>query len=665
MTYKFKKNLALSAMLFLATAQAHAEIGQPTNFAEAYAVVETQEFETKLRAVSKQFKQAATISLLRATPSTSKLENLFKITSRSPQGDETDSLVAADLMLVKLVDTGNLPADRLTSLGEKLGGRLESFSRPGLYKLIFSDISIRSLTFALSASMGIDGITYVALDNIVYTQGGEVEIAPSDPDYPKQYHLHNVGQTGGTEDADIDAPEAWDLSTGSADVAIAVIDTGVDYNHSDLSMNIWTNPLETGLDASGNDKRINNIDDDGNGFVDDWHGWDFINGDNDPMDDNYHGTHVAGIISASTNNGTGVSGVSWKTRIVPLKFLNANGSGRLSHAIEAIDYATTLKLFATNNSWSGGGFNPALRDSIALNGTLFVAAAGNNGRDIDATPTYPASYDLPNILSVASSDHNDAKSSFSNYGLKSVDIAAPGSKILSTLPENRYGILSGTSMAAPVVAGIASLVNAHFPKSTLQEVITRVLNKGDRLANWKGVVASGARANAAASLRSTFSDIAPIGTVTAYFGTLAYIPDNWMLCDGRSVSDPDSPLVGQTIPDLRSRFVMGAGPQAPMGTTGGLIAAPLHSHQVSLTTDSVWFGRRSGNGYVNAYNPANKAASFDRSLRNLTAPNGASNPYDSHGHVGGKAFIGGATQGAGLHDNRPPFAALQFIIRVK
>jgi len=244
---------------------------------------------------------------------------------------------------------------------------------------------------------------------------------PNDPEFDQLWGLNNTGQTGGTPDADIDAPEAWEIQTGES-VLVGVIDTGVDYNHPDLINNIWTNPGEIPGDG---------IDNDGNGYIDDVHGYDFVNDDGDPWDDNSHGTHVAGTIAAQGDNNIGVSGVSWSAQIMPLKFLDSSGYGTTFDAIQAVEYATMMGVQLTNNSWGGGGYSQGLYDAIAAAGEagqLFVAAAGNSyGNNNDINPHYPSSYDLDNIISVAATDHNDQLASFSNYGAESVDIGLPES----------------------------------------------------------------------------------------------------------------------------------------------------------------------------------------------------------------------------------------------
>jgi subtilisin family serine protease len=291
---------------------------------------------------------------------------------------------------------------------------------------------------------------------------------PTDPSFGQLWGLVNTGQTvdgrSGTADADIDADLAWDVTTGSSSAVVGIIDTGVDFSHTELSGLSWINP---GEDCTG--CRTDGVDNDGNGYVDDWRGWDFVNNDNNPFDDHGHGTHVAGTIGAKANNGAGVAGINWDVRIAGLKFLGEFGGGTLADALRAIDYATQNGIRITNNSWGGGGFSQSLLDAIEAAGAaggLFVAAAGNDGSDNDATPSYPASYDSAAVISVAATDSNDGLASFSNYGTLSVDLGAPGVSIYSTLPGNTYDWWSGTSMATPHVAGAAALVKAAFPGAT-------------------------------------------------------------------------------------------------------------------------------------------------------------------------------------------------------
>ena len=337
---------------------------------------------------------------------------------------------------------------------------------------------------AVSQYRGHPAVDYIEPNYIV----NMVE-TPNDPMFSSLYGLQNTGQTGGTAGADIHATNAWDVTTGSSTVLIGVIDTGVDYAHPDLAATIWTNPGE----IAGN-----GVDDDSNGKVDDVRGWDVRNEDNDPMDDQGHGSHVSGTIGAVGNNGVGVVGVCWNVKIVPLKFLSASGSGTTADAVEAVIYATQMNLRLTSNSWGGGGFSQALFDAISdanAHGILFVAAAGNNGANTDTSPHYPSSYNLPNIIAVAATDHNDQLASFSNFGATTVDIAAPGVNILSTFPGNNYGSISGTSMATPHVAGACGLVFARFPAIGHLNAKSLLLNFADPKPNLAGKVVSGGRLN--------------------------------------------------------------------------------------------------------------------------------------------------------------------------
>lgn len=350
--------------------------------------------------------------------------------------------------------------------------------------------------------------------NYIYRASG----APNDPRFNELWGMNNTGQTGGANDADIDAPEAWDTQTGSDSTLIAVIDTGVDYNHPDLAANIWTNSGEI---------PNNGVDDDHNNYIDDIHGWDFANDDNDPLDDNLHGTHVAGTIGAVGNNGVGVAGVNWHVKIMALKFLGGDGSGTLADAISAILYAANNKARVMNNSWGGGGFSQALLDAIEYadsKGALFVAAAGNDGTNNDQTANYPSNYDAPNVIAVAAIDHNGSLAIWdlggggggscgcggsnvgapgSNFGVTTVDLAAPGKDILSTTPNNGYTKLQGTSMATPHVAGVAGLVFSQFPGWTHLQVKERLLSTVDVSSGLQGKVATGGRVNAQRALSGT------------------------------------------------------------------------------------------------------------------------------------------------------------------
>jgi len=339
---------------------------------------------------------------------------------------------------------------------------------------------------------GFEGLVkYVDLDYVVHAVA-----IPNDTSFGNLWGMNNTGQSGGTPDADIDAPEAWDIFTGSAAVRVGVIDTGIDHTHPDLAANIWANP---------NEIAGNGIDDDGNGYIDDTRGWDFVNNDNNGMDDNGHGTHCAGTIGGSGNNGQGVAGVCWNVSLIPLKFLSASGSGSISDAVEAVAYGTSIGLHLTSNSWGGGGFSQALADAIAAAdtaGILFVAAAGNSNSNNDVVANYPSNYVSPNIIAVAATTRTDARSSFSSYGLTTVDLGAPGSEIFSARPGGLYQNLSGTSMATPHVAGACALLKAFRPSLTHVEIKAAILSSVDVIPAMAGVTVSGGRLNIYNALRS-------------------------------------------------------------------------------------------------------------------------------------------------------------------
>ena len=315
------------------------------------------------------------------------------------------------------------------------------------------------------------------------------DVVPSDPLFDQQWGLLNSGQTGGLPGADIHAPAAWDLETGSSDVVVAIIDTGTDITHPDLAANIWTNP---------NEIPGNGIDDDGNGLVDDVHGYDFVNSDPDPTDDSGHGTHVSGTVAAVGNNGIGVAGVSWHARILPLKFLDATGAGSTANAVECVEYAIQNGARILNMSWGGEEFSEALELAIEdanAAGIICVAAAGNDGLSLDQFPHYPASFTAPNIVAVAASTDQDELAGFSNFGRATVALAAPGANIWSTFPNGTYASFNGTSMAAPHVSGALALLMSRFPGMSIAQMKAVLLNSADAIPALEGLVASGGRLN--------------------------------------------------------------------------------------------------------------------------------------------------------------------------
>ncbi|HXD30027.1 MAG TPA: S8 family serine peptidase [Pyrinomonadaceae bacterium] len=352
---------------------------------------------------------------------------------------------------------------------------------------------------ALDSYQKISGVTAVQ-PNFIY----HADATPNDPRFGEQYGPVRI-----------QAPQAWDVTTGSPSVVVAVIDLGVDYNHEDLAANMWRNPGEQGTDGSGNNKAANSIDDDGNGYVDDVFGVDTINHDSDPMDDGGHGTHVAGIIGAVGNNGTGVVGVNWSVRIMAIKSHDISGNGTSASVIEAFGYARKMRnrginVRVTNSSWGGApeapSYDQGLKDAIDAAGNagiLNVCAAGNANNNNDANPFYPATYDSPSIISVAASDASDNKAGFSSYGASTVDIAAPGLGVLSTY-RGSYAALSGTSMASPFVAGAAALLVSQNSYLTTPQLKSLLLSSVDPLpASWANTpVLSNGRLNVLKALQN-------------------------------------------------------------------------------------------------------------------------------------------------------------------
>src|SRR5439155_7881105 len=309
---------------------------------------------------------------------------------------------------------------------EREGSGERAGSRDGRQEILVRNLELVRLPPGASVRKTIE--TYHRNSHVEYAEPNYIVsalVSPNDPSFSSLWGLLNTGQSGGTPGADIDATRAWDLTTGSNSVVVGVIDTGVDYTHPDLASNIWSNTA---------DCNTNGVDDDGNGYVDDCHGIDTINNRSDPMDDNNHGTHVAGTIGAVGNNAVGVVGVNWNVSIMACKFLNASGQGTVAGAIGCLNYVAIMKdrgvnVVATNNSWGGGDFSRALFDTIDAHrqrGILFIAAAGNDGLSNDVLLTFPATYDLPNAISLAAATRYDCIASFSKWRRRTVHLGAPG-----------------------------------------------------------------------------------------------------------------------------------------------------------------------------------------------------------------------------------------------
>jgi subtilisin family serine protease len=424
--------------------------------------------------------------------------------SQSPRGPRQSvtvngHLAVAGEVLVQFVDMPVAVAAQQQIIEQQIDADLNvGVGRQGVRRFRSRSLDVETL---LAFFQGQPGVVHAEPNYIVGTAA-----TPNDPDFANLWGLHNTGQSifgvFGTPDADIDAPEAWNISTGSSSIVVGVIDSGVDHTHPDLAPNMWSAPAAFTVNIGGTLITCPAGS----------HGFNAITHVCDPMDDQGHGTHVSGTIGARGNNGIGVTGVNWITRIIGGKFLAADGFGSTSDAIQAIDFMIQAKAaFAStnganirvlNNSWGGGGFSSLLQTAItnaASNNMLFVAAAGNGGPDQvgddnDLMPFYPASYTNASIVTVASTTSNDFRSSFSNFGATSVDLAAPGSRIYSTTRGGGYGLSSGTSMASPHVAGAAALILSECALTTAQ-LKANLLNNVNPVASLSGLMVTGGRLN--------------------------------------------------------------------------------------------------------------------------------------------------------------------------
>jgi serine protease len=489
-------------------------------------------------------------TLLSTSPTTTLLD-LNGLTVNPNQYSSTD-------ILVQFQGTPGTPGGPAVAAGTTLGAQLPL--ETGFYQVNLDPGM--TVAKALAAYQAEKGVLNAEPDYQL-----SVSSVPNDPLFTSQWALNNTGQGGGTPGDDINAEEAWSVTTGSRNIVVAVLDTGVDYDDTDLAENIWINQADipdywyTKTSAtSGYDKIVYKSEiktatpgiitmadlnnpanaglvwkSDGDSLVDagdllrplsegGWEkpgaanaiiGWNYVNNNNNPMDENGHGTNVAGILGAVGNNGTGVAGVDWNVQIMPVEFMGADGEGSVSSFIEALNFAVQHGAKITNNSWEGAPYSTALYDAFQnakAHGVICVAAAGNEASNDDTTPDYPASLStsLNNVVTVAATTNTNQLASFSNYGVHSVDLAAPGVNILSTLPDNQYGEMSGTSMATPEVAGAMALVWSLHPSWSYTQVIDQVLDTTTKLPSLEGKVKTGGLLNLAGAVgyRSSVSPAA-------------------------------------------------------------------------------------------------------------------------------------------------------------
>jgi len=414
---------------------------------------------------------------------------------------ESQKLIKHAEVLVRF--RSNVTDDTIRNIAQRLNDQVEDRieSIPGLD--VIEDEDGQDAASVVAQYRALPEVEYaeanieIKLDHEV---AGRPHVHANDEMFWRQWGLFNNGQDGGKFGSDISAMPAWTVTRGSDQVVVAVLDSGVDYSHPDLANNIWTRPPII-LPYEDSDLTAQST-------VDDVHGFNVLEETGDPMDDNGHGTHCAGIIGAEGNNGIGIAGVNWNVKIMPLKFTDSDGTGTTKGAIEAINYVINRKRAGVNvriisASWGSTEKSRALEDVIRKayeEGILFVAAAGNSSSDNDQTPHYPSSYNVGNVVAVAALNRNDELASFSNYGARSVHVAAPGVEILSTWLNHGFEEKKGTSMATPFVAGVAALVLARNPKMPVDDLRTLLLKSIDPVSSLKGKVSSGGRINAAKAL---------------------------------------------------------------------------------------------------------------------------------------------------------------------
>lgn len=488
-----------------------------------------------------------------------------RIQSLNPQ---SVALVEQDLNQGEYVEGEvivKLRSGQLELLGDfasEYGGQVvERFDIPSsIYKSFDGDLVRIKLPQGITTAEAIaamkddERVVYAESNDILqFTEQAEPQV-PNDL-HEKLWGFKNNGQTGGKKGADASILDAWKVTVGDKSEQgplIAILDSGADMDHPDLVGNFWVNPGEIPGDG---------IDNDGNGVIDDVHGYDAGDDDGSPDDQVGHGTHVAGTIGAVGNNGEGVTGVNQNARLMPIR-IDSGGRITTDGVVRGLMYATKMGADITNNSWGGSRLNQAIEDAFKAAPALHIAAAGNDGVNTDRTPFYPMAFDIPNMVAVGATDHNDRKAGFSNFGAKNVDVTAPGADIYSTKNGGGYRLMSGTSMASPFVAGVAGLIKSAYPEATPTEIRERLIYGSDPITELSGMSVSNGRVNAAKALEN--DAIAPgapndfWGQETTFKGTTlrwtSTGDDKW---EGRSSAsdlrvstspiDPDSFSLSETL----------------------------------------------------------------------------------------------------------------------
>ena len=522
-----------------------------------------------------------------------------------------DAEVIPGEMIVKLnpgMENG-LMGDFAGEYGAKM---VEKFDMPqSMFKSFDGDLIRIKLPAGISyqeavAAMKDDARVAYAEPNLVYTlddveqgQDQQGQQPPRDPSSPndldeKLWGLNNTGQTGGTAGAHVNAKEAWKIQTGNGSdngPLIAVIDTGIDYNHPDLQANIWTNPGEIPGDG---------IDNDNNGVIDDVHGYNAFADNGDPLDGHSHGTHCSGTIAGVGNNGQGVTGVMQDANLMAVKIFSDSGRTSVDAIVRGIAYSAKMGADITSNSWGGGQRSEAIYDAFRTNDALHVIAAGNSNYDNDKRDNFPSNYDLDNIVAVAATTHTDERASFSQWGAKNVDVAAPGKDIYSTVPGNKYASYSGTSMATPHVSGGAGLIMSQYPEASNAEVKARLIHGSDRVASLNDISVSDGRVNFASSLEN--DSVAPgapndfkTSNLNSRGGTLSWTSvgdDKWANGAAQTVEilTSSEPIDGENIANAQSVTFAGAeevGDLISVGFGGAPSEQPTTVHFALRSIDNV------------------------------------------------------------------------------
>ena len=572
--------------------------------------------------------------------------------------------MVANHFLVTL-DQGQDPALLAEGMGESVLSVERVSPDVPLFRVHLAGVSLESLPAGLDSAEKQASVLVAEPDYI-----RQSVLVPNDPKY-LDGTLWGLNQSS---DADLDAPEGWDIRSTAGSVVIAVIDTGIRYTHEDLVANMWVNSGE----IAGN-----GLDDDRNGLVDDVYGMDAYNNDGDPMDGNGHGTHCAGTIGGVGNNGVGVTGVAWGVKLMGCKFLSDTGSGTDSDAIRCIDYARSKGARVLSNSWGGGGASASVQASIERcrsAGVLFVAAAGNESNNNDSFASYPASYMADNIVSVAATTKSDGLASFSNYGSVSVDLGAPGEGIYSTVSSSNsaYAAYSGTSMATPHVAGVLAMLVAQFPNESYSSLITRLLNGTDKVASLAGKTKSGGRLNLAKALVASIPSTPIRPANDSFAGAVAVSGSSWTLSGSNvdATSEVGEPQHAGSAPAKSvwwswtatstgtcTLSTAGSGFDTVLavyqGSSVGALNAVASNDNAAIggITSSVSFPVTSGAVYRIAVDGKSAASGAIALKGSVTVPGPANDSFSSAAAVTGTSFsVAGSNAGATIEVGEPRHA---------